>query len=320
MDIHHPPVNTETPMSDEKAMHAVRTEEYSTTLPTAPRIPVPPMVYNHSPGGHDVELGKVMSNPDPRLNVDFLNSIDIKSALRTPPTGWSYAERREAQEVLSFLYIGPLIAAKNKDFLQRAGITMMLGIQPKGILGTRVTAAAFKAAEDLGIEHSYITADGPRDLIVGLQRSTDLINEHIAGMHHRVEFGATPSREGKVLVFCESGNDKAATVVAAYLMAMFEHVDLVKAAQIVMHARFCTSITEELKQVLVTYESIVRAQRGVQRDRARTPKGWAGEGEGAGAKSKRRYSYGADEDEMEVDGERADDEERFRGRSITPFA
>lgn len=325
MDIEHPPLITETPMSDENGYQTARTEDYTNLLPNPPRILIPPIHY-HRTSTPPIATSKVIPNSDPRLNVEFLNGVKTAATLRTSPSAWNYATRREAQEVVSFLHLGPLYAAKDKEYLQRAGITMMLGVQPKGVYGAKLTAAAFKVAEELGIERAFVEANGHKDLIKILPRATELINIHLAAMHQRVQFAATPSREGKVLVFCESGNDKSASIVAAYLFETFEDVDAVKAIQMACYGRFCCSFTDELKRVLSTYYDIVVAKRAIQEDSLLHPASASAAGGAAygrlssgGKSSKRRHSRDADDDEMDVDGDEADDVERFRGRSVTPF-
>lgn len=323
MDIEHPPLITEKPMSDENSYQNARTEDYTNVLPNPPRILVPPVHYQQS-SSPPIEVGKAIPNPDPKLNVDFLDGVETAASLPTLPSAWNYATRREAQEVVSFLHLGPLSAAKDKEYLHRTGITMMLGVQPIGMYGAKLTAAAFKAADELGIEHGFVEANGYKELIRMLPRATELINIHLAAMHQRVQFAATPSREGKVLVFCESGNDKSASIVAAYLMETFEGIDAVKAIQMICRARFCCAFTDELKQVLSTYYDLVVAKRVVRLDSFLHPtsaagaivNGWPSNGSES---SKRRYTRDVDDDDMDIDGNEADDVERFRGRSVTPF-
>ncbi|KAL9032099.1 MAG: hypothetical protein Q9214_008109, partial [Letrouitia sp. 1 TL-2023] len=67
---------------------------------------------------------------------------------------------------------------------------------------------------------------------------------------------------GKVLVFCETGNDRSAAVVAAYILAMFD-MDIVKAIQIVQAQRFCASFNDAMRKLLETWEEMLKARRDV---------------------------------------------------------
>lgn len=316
MHFKHPPVNSENPMSETNDRNFIRNEEYTNQLPSAPRIVIPPMYYQQ-PTTPPIRIGKVVPNPDPKVNIEFLNTVDCTLPLTTLPPTWDYSGRRKAQEVLSFLHLGPMAAAKDKTYLQEAGITMVVGVQPKSVFGAKLLSGAYNAADELGIEHTSIPADGLGDIIGVLPRATQLINTHLASMHHRVQFAATMSREGKVLVFCESGNDKSAWVVAAYLMETFDDIDVVKAVQMCCHRRFCCTFSEDVTQMLSTYHGIVKAKRAAQAFLPQLPSG-SGRSFLSAEKTKRRRSRD-EQDEMDVDGEEDDDRERFRGRSTTPF-
>jgi len=324
MDIEDSIAN-ERPSSAEAEYTAPRpTESYTLDLPSAPRIVIPPLQYRQS-GTPPIHVGSVLSNPDPNLNIDFLNRLDCTAALRILPASWDYATRREAQEVLSFLQLGPIIPAKDKAYLQRAGITMVLGVQPKGMIGSRVTAGAFKAADELGIEKAALAVGGNRDLISIFPRATEIINSHLVSMHRSAQLGATPSREGNVLIFCESGNDRSAAVVAAYLMETFDKIDLVKAIQMCCHSRFCCNFNDEIKQVLSVYEELVLAKRSIQvhldpHSTGTSTSALHRQPSNNGVGGKRSRYLEVEEDNMDVDSDEADDSERFRGRSTTPFA
>jgi len=319
-----PPIQ-ETAMSDKKEFQAIRAEDYTHELPSAPRITIPSPNFSLW-SAPNLDLGSVIPNPDPRLNVDFLNNTNVNYSafLRQIPEHWDYGMRRDAQEVLPFLYLGPLTAAKNREFLRRVGITMVLGVQPNSSLGAKLTVGAFRVADELGLAKSVIVASDHNDIISILSQATDLINEHLVSMHHPVEISATTSHEGKVLVFCETGNDKSAAIVAAYLMQTFTKVDCVKALQICSHRRYCCTFDDNLKHTLNTFWGMVLAKREVTnaslfsslslQDGSATHRdsGWQ-------ENRKRTRSY-EDNDNVTMDiSGNADDAERFEGRNLTPF-
>lgn len=312
-------------MSNNTDFQAIRAENYTHELPSAPRIHVPPPNFSLW-SAPNLDVGRVMPNPDPQLNVDFLNDtgVNYSAFLRQLPGHWDYNMRRDAQEVLPFLYLGPLTAAKNRDFLQRAGITMVLGVQPNSPLGAKLTVGAFKVADELGLVKSVIVASDHNDIISILSQATDLINGHLAGMHHGVQMSATGSREGKVLVFCETGNDKSAAIVAAYLMQTFTKIDCVRALQICCQRRFCCTFDDNLKHKLNTFWGMVVAKREVT-DGSLFSELSLQDGDathrdsGQRKNRKRTRSYEDDENETVDDSGSADDAERFKGRNLTPF-
>jgi serine/threonine/tyrosine-interacting protein len=319
------PLVQETAMSDKNDFQASRAEGYTHELPSAPRINIPAPNFSLW-SAPNLDVGSVIPNPDPRLNVDFLNHVGVNYSafLRQLPVHWDYGMRRDAQEVLPFLYLGPLTAAKNRDFLRRAGITMVLGVQPNSPLGTKLTVGAFRVADELGLAKSVIVASDHNDLISFLSQAADVINEHLASMHHQVQASATVSHEGKVLVFCETGNDKSAAIVAAYLMQTFSKIDCVMALQICSHRRFCCTFGDNLKHTLNTFWGMVLAKREVVegsllsalslQDGAATHRD-----SGQRENRKRTRSYEDDEDETMDISKSADDAERFQGRNLIPF-
>ena len=86
-------------------------------------------------------------------------------------------------------------------------------------------------------------------------------------------------------MFCESGNERSAVVVAAYIMQHLG-VSTIQAIQIVQHKRFCVCLDDAMKWMLSTYEYIWPARQqfyGV---------------DSADAKGKRRMEEDEDEDEI----------------------
>ena len=71
---------------------------------------------------------------------------------------------------------------------------------------------------------------------------------------------------GKVLVYCESGNDRSAALVAAYIMEMYG-LDLVRTIQLLQNQRFCVAFDDEMKALLGNYADLLAARRDVERGR-----------------------------------------------------
>jgi serine/threonine/tyrosine-interacting protein len=263
MSYPYPQLN-ETPMSDNLTTHA-RSDDYVFRMPTPPRIVIPPLAtWNHTEnGGSDYSLGPLVSHSDPAVNIDFVDARECSKMVNDKNGhNWNYAMRREAQAILPFLYLGPYVAAKDKEFLRQEGITMVLGITPPGT-GV-LTIGAMKAAAELGIAKATIEVAQARELISVFPTAWRTINMHLREMHNRAQLnpaGGIPP--GKVLIFCQTGCDISAGVAAAYLIETFAHMDYIKACQVCSTRRFSCAFDDNLKQLLRTYSDILHARRGV---------------------------------------------------------
>ena len=231
---------------------------------------------------------------------------------------WVYEQRRNAQQILPFLYLGPMSAARDRDFLLREGITMVLAV--RNTMSAQAKLLGSRAAQDLGIATRMVDVAGNQELIAAFPRAIEVINAHLTAMYQHEQLritqggsstqGHLPTAPGKVLVFCESGNERSATLVTAYIMAMYS-TDLIKAIQIVQAQRFAVAFDDSLRNLLSTYEIILRAKRDVVqadshfaglRDRlgGREQNGCGNERFG---KSSKRTLDDAYEEEMDMDEE-----------------
>ena len=234
---------------------------------------------------------------------------------------WKYEQRRMAQQILPFLYLGPMSAAKDRNFLMKEGITMVMAV--RNTMSAQARLLGSKAAQELGIDTTMIDVAGNQELIAAFTRAIEAINSHLSSMYQqdqirRTQAAATgqphlQSTPGKVLVFCETGNERSATLVTAYVMAMYA-TDLVKAIQIVQAQRFAVAFDDSLRNLLLTYETILKAKRDVvQADNGLfgAPGGIRSSTGGdieAGKRSKRTFDDTCDDD-MEMD----------RGDGFAPF-
>ena len=183
---------------------------------------------------------------------------------------WKYEQRRMAQQILPFLYLGPMSVAKDRSFLQQQGITMVLAV--RNTMSAQARLLGSKAAQELGLDTKMIDVAGNQELIAAFPRAIEAINSHLSVMYKQNQIRRTQalaigqaglqSTPGRVLIFCESGNERSATLVAAYIMAMYS-TDLVKAIQIVQAQRFAVAFDDSLRNLLLTYEMILKAKRDV---------------------------------------------------------
>lgn len=181
---------------------------------------------------------------------------------------WKYVNRREAQLVLPFLYIGPLSAAKDEKFVREGGFTLLVSVRSTAS-GPARTMDAVKMAALHGIQSYNIDVDSPTDLIRKFPLAIKAINDHLEYVTNRRSLHASGtiqpfSVQGKVLVICESGNERSAAFVAAYLMAVFS-IDLITAIQTVQSQRFSVCIDDPIKNALGTFETLLSAKRDVGR-------------------------------------------------------
>lgn len=280
------------------------TSQWSYRIPTPTRITVPPPHLNVNSSREDAPQFNLTHKLLPRDDVDlaFLNNLDYKylfeGAVFNNQT-WTYSMRREATEILPFLYLGPMSAARDTETLHRLGITMILAIQHRSTLPNLMLNGPKKAATELGIGMDVVSVADNLELIGEFPRAARIVNEHLAEAHKQNE-----SVLPKVLLFCESGNDRSAAVAAAYIMQMFDGIDLVKACQIVNLRRFSANVEEGMKQYLLSYQQILQAQR----DAGAVPR--------TGGPARKRHRFSEDEDE---DVTMEEDAERFQGRDPAPF-
>ncbi|KAJ1333375.1 serine/threonine/tyrosine-interacting protein [Microdochium nivale] len=197
---------------------------------------------------------------------------------------WTYQSRRQAQPVLDFLYLGPSIVAKDRQWLKDNGFTMLLAARTSWMAGVQLMSA-HRVAEELGIQAEHVDVSNHQELIRAFPDVVRKINDHMLRVYRDQAISITDHpqhdqsqqpagtadsmvvdqrnfKRGKILVFCESGNDRSASVIVAYLMSVYG-LNLVAACQFVQYKRFSVSLDDELKQLLQTYQGILDAQRTV---------------------------------------------------------
>jgi len=261
-------------------------------------------------------------------NAEFLKSVDLDDLVkRNAMLDWKYEQRRQAQQILPFLWLGPVAAARDSSFLQKSNITMVIAV--RNTLSAQARLLGSKAAEGLGIQSETVDVAGNPELIAAFPRAIEMINLHLSKAY-QVDQSKSTIRNGtdasdvpgKVLVFCETGNERSAAVAVAYIMAMYS-VKCVKAIQLAQAQRFAVSIDDSMKHLLQTYESMLKAKRDVLS---------AGNGawpsnptptrqDDANSEPHRNSKRTLDDvyDEMEVDGDE-DDRIRFGERKASaPF-
>lgn len=302
-------------------------QAWSYRVPSPPRLGVPPPALNDRglPDLH-LHLADHDSEPNGFANVEFLKTVTYDNLVTANVLlDWKYEHRRNAQQILPFLFLGPVTAARDAAFLQKEGITLVLAV--RNTLSARAKLLLSKDAAALGIDTTTVDVAGNQELIAAFPSGIEIINQHLSYMYQLrqdqaqqiIKSSTGTSPPGRVLVFCESGNERSAALIIAYIMAMFS-VDWVKATQFVQAQRFAVSIDDATKQLLQTYESMLKAKRDVLQFNRASPFtiGYPETGEKPRQNSKRTLNETYDE--MEVDEGYKYDAARFEDRTaIAPF-
>ncbi|KAI9923827.1 hypothetical protein ASPWEDRAFT_172017 [Aspergillus wentii DTO 134E9] len=253
----------EVPMNQQGLSTYVPTYEY-TPGAVQPHISIaPPPIFDDdnlcnkdpiSPASHEFQEGDFVC-------PGFFERVDLDSFVhRFQAQEWNYEMRREAQAILPFLYLGPLACLRDRIYLAKEGFTLLLAIRNKRSAQARLVSGE-RAAAELGIEADCVDVDNNQELISAFPRAIRRINDHISSPD--MGLSEIPHQK-KILVFCESGNERSATVMIAYMMVML-NLDVSNALHVVQQRRFCVSIEEPLRQLLAFFESILVAKRDVEK-------------------------------------------------------
>lgn len=246
-----------------------------------------------------------------RRDVEIITQNTMQIA-QDRSSDWSYEQRRRAQPLLDFLYLGPNSVIRDLAFLEREGITFIMVVRDSRMANTRL-ASLEKARQALNIQHHYVDFRGNEQLIGLFPTVIRTINDHLLSVYHDMD-----KRRGKVLIACETGNERSATIAAAYIMAMF-NADMVTTLQFISVQRFCCSLDEDVKRKLQSWEDLLHAQSQVaaQNQSVEGTQGLPVNGQHA----KRHIDEVVDVNQELVDDQDMDmDEERFTGRNaFVPF-
>ncbi|KAI8941593.1 hypothetical protein NX059_002808 [Plenodomus lindquistii] len=291
--------------------------EYSYRLPTPPRIVVPP------PTMATEMPGLAIGGDTDDLDMSFLKDTGLDNIIQTNTLlEWAYERRRQAQMILPWLFLGPMLAAKDKPFMERESITMVLAVRSSA----NSMMGALNAAAQAGVEIATIEAPSYFSLTGQLSQATALINRHVARIRQHTLTQTGHPTLGKVLVFCESGNEKSAAVVAGYLMETLDNFDYIKAMQVCQAQRFCVNFDDTIKNMMQSHWDILLARRSVATSVAQAPTNHipsAGKSSqllsSPSMKNKRTIEHTRDEEDMEMDDMEESDAARFLGRDVTPF-
>lgn len=249
------------------ANYYVPSSAWTGPLSDIPRINIPPPPVDFSQESAEVKFSHpttVEYESNQFGSPVFLRSLVGDGAVTVTQriSEWRYTERREYQPILPFLFVGPLSVTKDLDSLRATGFTLLISIRS----GLQRCMDADKVADKLGIQSLNVDINGPNSLNREFPRAIKFLNDHLeTGTDARtIASSSTYAGSGKVLVYCETGNDKSAAFAAAYMMAVYGF-DMIGAVQFVQSQRFSTAISEGVKHALDTFGALLAAIMDVSR-------------------------------------------------------
>jgi serine/threonine/tyrosine-interacting protein len=243
-------------------------QPYVQNRPEAPRYVVPPPNLDYETGKPVLTLTSAAPHVD--ISTEFGNPVFLRALVshgayhvRHLGLEWKYAQRRAAQKILPFLLLGPGTAAQDANFVRTQGITLLVAVRSASAarLQSKLLDPS-KFASSTGLQTLTLDLDSPYDMITKLPPAIKAINDHLEQSCSSMLPTSLDNIPAKVLVFCESGNDRSATVVTAYLMVLYG-LGAVEAMQLVQSQRFCLAIEDGSKNMLQTFEDILQAKRDV---------------------------------------------------------
>ncbi|KAL0080102.1 protein-tyrosine phosphatase-like protein [Phycomyces blakesleeanus] len=210
------------------------------------------------------------------LDKEFFDNAVSKSTL----DDWQYEMRREMQEILPGLYLGPLSVCKDTIGLQTNGITHILCFLDA--LETNLFKSTQTLSNYFHFKAVEISDSNTQNLISSFPSvSTEIKNV----LQHS---------NGKILVCCNGGMSRSPCFVIAYVMETFE-LGAVQAYNFVQSKRLCINPKENFKSQLKEYEPIYQARNvrvpetleDLERQRRRRRPAPEDDMEGVGSENKR---------------------------------
>lgn len=329
----HPSSSSTTALNGDYGVSSTGSTSRPAFIPSAPytRRPPSPPTFNvpiphggRSTGADDDNDSTIAIAPDyDRADPTQVSAAELdiitdnrKQTKAVMPRDWTYEQRRLGSRILDFLHLGPNTVIRDLDYLSREGFTMVVVVRDT-LMGARESQGLNRAVSSLGVQGYYADVSRPRGLIAMLDPAIRAINAHLLSRHRAaLAEGGDPQRcrpPGKVLVTCESGNDRSANLVAAYIMAVYG-----RSVQTALHyinaQRFCCVYNDESKRVLQAWGDIVKARSTA----ARGAPGNNDDGDSPMDRNNGAGKRGFDEVDMDLD--EGGDDERFMDReAFAPF-
>ncbi|GBE84883.1 protein-tyrosine phosphatase-like protein [Sparassis latifolia] len=171
-----------------------------------------------------------------------MNEEQLREMIQGPAdVEWSYEMRRQCQEILPNLLLGPLQASKSLETLQSLGITHIVCI--------RDAQEAFSVRPRFPDHFQYMVLDvkdsEEQNLIRLFPQAKQFIDNAVA-------------QGGRVLVHCNGGISLSPAFVVMYVMQHFQ-LSWEDALHMVQNRRYCISPNGGFMAQIKEYESIYKA-------------------------------------------------------------
>eukprot|EP00397_Hematodinium_sp_SG-2012_P014072 GEMP01014301.1.p1 GENE.GEMP01014301.1~~GEMP01014301.1.p1 ORF type:complete len:214 (+),score=26.53 GEMP01014301.1:27-668(+) len=176
------------------------------------------------------------------------NHKGLPSGLMPPDTDWTYDKKRNAQEILPGLWLGPWGAAKDLPFLQQHISHILIIRAPE----------EEKFIKSLFPQLRYEVLQCRDNAFENLIRFFPDVISHV---------DAVLQQGGQLLIHGNAGMSRSAAFVIAYVMRTF-HLDFRRAHQYVLTRRHCISLNDGFENQLREYERLLQAQQVVAKGEA----------------------------------------------------
>ncbi|TFK74748.1 phosphatases II [Pluteus cervinus] len=180
------------------------------------------------------------------MNGNPLTGEQLRAVVQGPgDVEWRYEMRRECQEILPGLFLGPFVASKSLETLQALQITHIVCI--------RDAKEAFSVRPRFEAQFAYMTLDvednEEQNLIRLFPRAKEFIDTAI-------RFG------GRVLVHCNGGISLSPSFVVMFVMQHYQ-LSWEDALHLVQNRRYCISPNGGFLTQIKEYEAIYKANLAV---------------------------------------------------------
>lgn len=222
-----------------------------------------PAVFDDKSGALNVSTRPFQLNSTTYGNPAFLGAISripmSAIAYGKNKYSWKYDQRHKAQAILPFLYLGPSSMARDAAYIRDNNITMVIVVRSAHSARTQprwLDPSRFQSCVD--IQTATFDIDGPYDLITRIKPMMKTMTDHLES-RTTTGIGTFEDIGGKVLVFCENGNDRSPVLVAAYLMLIFG-MSWHESLNFIHAFRFSAAVNGAMNDMLITWEGILRAE------------------------------------------------------------
>lgn len=223
-----------------------------------------PAEYNNEDGSLQLTHRPFQLNSTTYGNPTLLRAI---SAVPLAPVAyasnrfrWKYESRHTAQAILPFLHLGPAPVARDAMYLMQNNITMVIAVrsaqsaraQPKWLDPSRFPSCA-------NLQTATFDVDSAFDVIQRIKPILKMMTDHLEARTVNTTASSLHDIGGKILVFCESGNDRSPVLIAAYLMLIYGllwHESL----NLIHGFRFSVALSTNMNEMLKTLEGMFRAE------------------------------------------------------------